>query len=74
MNHTAKQILIWLTRAEAADTALRERVRGQYDALRAQKYRLVEFCSGERERYGLTEGLLLHNRTVAAKRDLARQE
>lgn len=73
MNHTTKYISIWLTRAESADAALRERVRGQYAGLCAQKYQLVEFCSGERDLYDLTEGLLLHNRTVAAKRDLAQQ-
>lgn len=73
VDHAAKQIIIFLTRAEGADAALREQVRGRYAGLCAQKYRLVEFCSGARDLYDLTEGLLLHNRTAAAKRDMAQQ-
>ena len=67
-----KIVELWLTTAEQNDPALMESLRPLYGTWREKKYRPVEFRSGGRDLLDLTEGLLLHNRTVAARRDLER--
>lgn len=68
-----KIVELWLTAAEQNDTALMESLKPLYGAWREKQYRPVVFRSGRRDLLGLTEGLLLHNRTVAARRDLERE-
>ena len=65
-----KIVELWLTTAEQNDPALMESLKPYYGAWREKKYRPVVFRSGGRDLLDLTEGLLLHNRTVAARRDL----
>lgn len=66
-----KKILeLWLTTTEQNDPVLMESLKPLYGAWREKKYRPVVFRSGGRDLLDLTEGLLLHNRTVAARRDL----
>lgn len=64
----------WLTRAEQNDAALLESLKPLYGVWREQHYQTVVFRSGGRDLADLTEGLLLHNRNVAARRDLARAQ
>lgn len=72
MDHSAKLVIIWLTKAEQADPALRASVRAQYADYHIKRYRIVEFLSGTRDLYAQTEGLLLRNRMAAASRVPAR--
>lgn len=67
-----KIVELWLTAAEQNDPALMESLKSLYGAWREKQYRPVLFRSGGRDLLDLTEGLLLHNRTVAARRDLER--
>ena len=67
-----KIVELWLTTAEQNDLALMESLKPLYGAWREKMYRPVVFRSGGRDLLDLTEGLLLHNRTVAARRDLER--
>ena len=68
-----KIVELWLTAAEQNDTALMESLKLLYEAWRERQYRPVVFRSGRRDLLDLTEELLLHNRTVAARRDLERE-
>lgn len=67
-----KIVELWLTAAEQNDPTLMESLKPLYGVWREKKYRPVVFRSGRRDLLDLTEGLLLHNRTVAACRDLER--
>lgn len=67
-----KIVELWLTTAEQNDRTLMESLKPLYGAWREKQYRPVVFRSGGRDLLDLTEGLLLHNRTVAARRDLKR--
>ena len=68
-----KIVELGLTAAEQNDTALMESLKPLYEAWRERQYRPVVFRSGRRDLLDLTEELLLHNRTVAARRDLERE-
>lgn len=68
-----KIVELWLTAAEQNDPALMSSLKPLYGAWRKKQYRPVVFRSGGRNLLDLTEGLLLHNRTVAAHRDLERE-
>lgn len=67
-----KIVELWLTTAEQNDPALMGSLKPLYEAWCEKKYRPVVFQSGGRDLLDLTEGLLLHNRTVAARQDLER--
>lgn len=67
-----KIVELWLTTAEQNDQTLMESLKPLYGAWREEQYRPVVFRSGTRDLLDLTAGLLLHNRTVAARRDLER--
>lgn len=67
-----KIVELWLTAAEQNDSALMDSLKPFYGAWREKQYRPVVFRSGSRDLLDLTEGLLLHNRTVAARQDLER--
>ena len=54
---------IWLTSMEKKDKQLQKLLQPVYANYKAQKYRVAVFCSGERELFDSTAGLLLHNRT-----------
>lgn len=68
-----KIVELWLTNAEQNDVALLESLKSLYGTWRERSYQPVVFRSGGRDLTDLTEGLLLHNRTVAARRDLAQE-
>lgn len=68
-----KIVELWLTAAEQNDPTLMESLKPLYGAWCEKKYRPVVFRSGGRDLLDLTEGLLLHNRTVSARRDLERE-
>ena len=61
---------IWLTKAEHGDAALQSRLKPLYKRYKAKKYLVAVFISGPKDLEESTTGLLLHNQTIAAKRDL----
>lgn len=65
-----KIVELWLTTAEQNDPGLMESLKPLYGTWREKQYRPVVFRSGGHDLLDLTEGLLLHNRTVAARQDL----
>ena len=73
VDENKKIVELWLTAAEQNDAALMESLTPLYGAWREKQYRPVVFRSGGRDQLDLTEGLLLHNRTAAARRDLERE-
>lgn len=63
-----KYVSIWLTRAESADTCLRERLKSVYAEYKQKNYRVVVFESGSADLATLTKDLLAHNLEVAARK------
>ena len=57
-----KLVMIWLTRAEQEDTALRERLKTLYAEYKAKKYMVAQFHSGTEDLYEGTRDLLIFNR------------
>ena len=53
---------IWLTSAEKKDQQVQQLLQPVYTNYKAQKYKVAVFCSGQRDLYDSTAGLLLHNR------------
>lgn len=62
---------IWLTRAEAADPELRERLRPLLRAWSAKRYLAVVYASGEGDLAQLTSDLLCYNRIRLGTRENA---
>ena len=65
----AKYISIWLTRDEAANSELREKLKPLYAEYKQRKYRVVVFESGRGDLAILTQDLLKHNLEVSAHKD-----
>jgi len=57
-----KIVEIWLTSAEKKDKQVQQLLQPVYTNYKAQKYRVAVFCSGQRDLFDSTAGLLLHNR------------
>jgi len=53
---------IWLTSEEKKDRQLRQLLQPVYNNYKKQNYHVAVFCSGERDLFNSTAGLLLHNR------------
>jgi len=61
--HDRERIVeVWLTSAEKKDRQLRQLLQPVYTNYKARKYNVVVFCSGQRDLFDGTAGLLLHNR------------
>ena len=73
VDEQSKVMELWLTREEKDNKQFLESLKPLYEAWRERQYRPVVFRSGRRDLLDLTEELLLHNRTVAARRDLERE-
>ena len=65
---------VWLTGAEQNYSALMESLDPLYSDWQQKKYKTIGFSSGHRDLAELTEGLLLHNRTMADRRDLEKEQ
>lgn len=65
----AKYVSIWLTRDEAANSELREKLKPLYAEYKQRKYRVVVFESGRGDLAILTQDLLKHNLDVSAHKD-----
>jgi len=58
-----KIVEIWLTSAEKKDKQVQQLLQPVYTNYKTQKYKVAVFCSGQRDLFDSTAGLLLHNRT-----------
>ena len=68
-----KYVSIWLTKAEAADTQLRELLTPLYQKYQDKKYRVVVFESGKGDLPTLTRDLLKHNLDLFAQNEPVQQ-
>lgn len=73
VNHQNKIVEVWLTNNEQQDAALMEGLQAHYQQYKEKKYKVAVFYSGKRDLTDLTEELLLHNRTVAARREVEQE-
>lgn len=73
VDNEKKIVEFWLTTAEQNDSALMDSLKPLYGAWHEKNYCPVVFRSGNRDLLNITEGLLLHNRTMASRRDLERE-
>ncbi len=64
-----KYVSVWLTKSEASDATVRERLKPLYGQYRARKYRVVVFESGTGDLSMLTQGLLRYSLEVCANRE-----
>jgi len=61
--HDSERIVeIWLTSAEKKDQQLQQLLQPVFANYKAKKYKVAVFCSGQRNLFDSTAGLLLHNR------------
>lgn len=66
-----KYVSLWLTRREARDDALRERLQPIFDQYKAKSYKVVVFESGNGNLTALTKDLLSYNHLLAARNEAA---
>ena len=71
--HENKQVNIWLTRAESADTELRELLKPLYKTYKAKKYLVAVFVSGSGSLEDSVRDLLLFNKVRLRELEEARQ-
>ena len=64
-----KYVSVWLTKAEAANNALRESLQPLYSEYKQKKYRVVVFESGRGDLPTLTRDLLKHNIELSAQNE-----
>lgn len=68
-----KTVAFWLTREEGGSEEFRKSLAPYYRQCRENKYRAAMFLSGEGNLLTQTEGLLLHNQTLFAEWNIARE-
>ena len=64
-----RYVSVWLTRAEAADSEVKDHLKPFFAKCRAKKYRVVVFESGHGDLMSLTKDLLAHNLEVSARKE-----
>ena len=70
VHHDKKVVDIWLTRAEADDTALRESLKPIYKKYAEMKYVVAVFESGKENLIEGAVALLRHNLELKARNEL----
>ena len=70
VHHDKKTVAIWLTRAEAADYALRESLKPIYKKYAEMKYVVAVFESGKEDLIEGAAALLRHNLELKARNEL----
>ena len=63
----SRLVEVWLTKAEARDNALREKLAPLYREYKSKKYLVAVYQSGTEELCGLTQDLLRYNRRRSAQ-------
>ncbi len=62
-----KCVSLWITRSEARDNALREKLQPIFDQYKAKGYKVVVFESGNGDLTTLTKDLLSYNHLLAGR-------
>lgn len=62
VNDQKKQVLIWLSKAESRDEALKKSLKPLYQKYKAMKYLVAVYHSGTEDLEELTRDLVLYNR------------
>ena len=65
-----KLVCVWLTKDEAADTAVDEKLKPLYEKYKQSKYTVAVYRSGEQDLTELTGELLRYNRKLFAQREV----
>lgn len=65
-----KLVCIWLTHADAENTALNEKIRLLFSHFKANKYAVAVYYSGKQSLRELTSELLKYNRKLFAEREV----
>ena len=71
IHNEQKYVSVWLTKAEAADPALRESLKPLYAEYNQKKYRVVVYESGRGDVQTLTRDLLKYNTELSAQKESA---
>ena len=66
----ARQVCIWLTRAESADPATDARIRSLIQKYHDQKYLVAVYRSGSEDLFENTLALLKYNRKAQVQREV----
>lgn len=69
-----KLVAVWLNNAEKDDQELRDSLKPLYAKYRKKKYLVAVYESGEDDLYQGTLDLLLHNRKLAAQKEVQKQK
>ena len=70
IHDNARQVCIWLTKAESADPATDERIRPIIQKYREQKYLVAVYRSGTEDLFENTLAFLKYNRKAQAQREV----
>ena len=71
VNDKEKTVEIWMNQSERENGDLQNRLKAIFADYKRNKFFVAIFYSGGRNLLECTTGLLLHNRKVAAQRDVA---
>lgn len=74
VNKESKTVEIWLSRQEAQDPVLKERMSLLYQIFAAQKYLVAVFRSGSQDLVRSTSDLLCYNRKRIAQLEVEREK
>lgn len=70
IHDNARQVCIWLTKAESADPAMDERIRPIIQQYHNQKYLVAVYRSGTEDLFENTLAFLKYNRKAQAQREV----
>lgn len=70
IHDNARQVCIWLTKAESADPAADERIRPLIQKYHDQKYLVAVYRSGTEDLFENTLAFLKYNRKAQAQREV----
>ena len=70
IHDNARQVCIWLTKAESADPATDERIRPLIQKYHDQKYLVAVYRSGTEDLFENTLAFLKYNRKAQAQREV----
>lgn len=74
VHEDSKTVAIWLTKAEAADEAIRESLRPLYRRCKEKKFTAAVFLSGKLDLCEETSALLCRTRKRAAQREVQEEK
>ena len=69
-NEGKKLVEVWLSRAEASSSFIRNQLKPCFSNYKSEGYRVVVFESGQRDLFAATRDLLLENRTQSGSRKI----